>query len=77
MVEVDDLDKLAEGMGRLDGPRAGLDEFDELLSLEAQWNEARIHPNWSCISIFMLDAMAAPTYHMQLLREVKHGAMFL
>jgi hypothetical protein len=39
MVEIDDLDKLTEGMGRLDGPRAGLDEFDELLSLEAQWNE--------------------------------------
>jgi hypothetical protein len=39
MVEIDELDKLTEGMGRLDGPRAGLDEFDELLSLEAQWNE--------------------------------------
>mmetsp|Transcript_3374 Transcript_3374/g.8557 ORF Transcript_3374/g.8557 Transcript_3374/m.8557 type:complete len:179 (-) Transcript_3374:240-776(-) len=39
MVETDELEKLAQAMGQLDGPSAGTDELDELLSLEAQWNE--------------------------------------
>eukprot|EP00282_Hemiselmis_andersenii_P023198 CAMPEP_0172003528 /NCGR_PEP_ID=MMETSP1041-20130122/3987_1 /TAXON_ID=464988 /ORGANISM="Hemiselmis andersenii, Strain CCMP439" /LENGTH=199 /DNA_ID=CAMNT_0012657313 /DNA_START=194 /DNA_END=790 /DNA_ORIENTATION=- len=35
----DEMNELSAGMGRLDGPRAGRDEMDELLGMEAKWNE--------------------------------------